>query len=759
MGAHSGYHQFVRYLDPARYDTTVHAASDSDADLAASLAPFRSWLTNGTNGGRMPWYKLSDLNAEAEALERCRGGEIDIIHFLDGEHSGQFLPRWIKSVGSVIRTIATFHQPPNLAAQLVNPALLRWLDAIVLVSPSQLPFFAKHASEDKIHVILHGVDAGFFSPSPELHGSERLRCITVGHWLRDWDVFKSVARILPDVDFLVVGRSAAELASLPNVTIQSGVADDALAKLYRSADLLFLPLIDATANNALLEGMACGLPVVTTDLETTRAYASEADGCLVPPGDVDGLVAAVRILQRDVRRRRAMGRRARQRGIDLDWRNAVVPYEELYAKLLSEPKRVTRERLALRDRLPAEREEDAEGGASRPAFLAPVADQRKLAGLDGWGHALLEANLRGEAAVLFRQLRVAAPDDYRGFAGSARVAEEEWNWAGATKLWESCLEIAPYENRVQAIVGKARCLAQTGSLGEATSLLSSIDETFEGLEGLAQIAALEGSGELALKRWERCVTQFPDRVEGFLGLATRLLKEDRFPEAEETIAHAVAVWPESAESRAAWALSATLAANWTAAGDRWKEVLPSLPGCPSHFARGYARYLAVVGERAEVDKYLERIAHRPIASAAFAGAYALAGGDTEAAIAQACRLVDLDGDKPRNWARVAILLMLQNEASTALSILLRISRRSPDSILVKVWLAAALIANGRNEEAASLLRSIPSEAGSAQVEIVRAWYEHHLAANAGAVAIWKAVFLEFGLLWRRTGPFSELALS
>jgi hypothetical protein len=79
--------------------------------------------------------------------------------------------------------------------------------------------------------------------------------------------------------------------------------------------------------------------------------------------------------------------------------------------------------------------------------------------------------------------------------------------------------------------------------------------------------------------------------------------------------------------------------------------------------------------------------------------------------------------------------------------------------LIKVWLAAALIANGRDEEAASLLRNIPSEAGSTQVEIVRAWYEHHLAANAGAIGIWKAVFLEFGLLWRRNDPFSEFTLT
>ena len=135
-GQRSGYVQFVRQLDPQRCHAAVHAASDSDADLAWWLAPFRPWLRRLIRRGGMPWYKLSDLSAEIEAFKGCLARRFDIVHFLDGEHSGQFLPRLIKATRlSAVRTIATFHQPPEVAREVVNGALLRWFDEIVLVSP------------------------------------------------------------------------------------------------------------------------------------------------------------------------------------------------------------------------------------------------------------------------------------------------------------------------------------------------------------------------------------------------------------------------------------------------------------------------------------------------------------------------------------------------------------------------------------------------------------------------------------------------
>jgi glycosyltransferase involved in cell wall biosynthesis len=336
-GGRSGYVQLAHQLDKQRYHAILHGASDSDADLARWLAPLRPWLRRFVRRGRMPWYKLSDLSAEIEAFAGCLMTRFDIVHFLDGEHSGQFLPRLVrKSRLSTVRTVATFHQPPEVASEVVNTDLLRWIDHIVLVSPSQLPFFQEHVPQDRLHVLLHGVDAGFFHPAAMPNRTDRIRCITAGHWLRDWRAFENVARALLGVGgitFDVVTNRKVDLQHLPNVTIHAGIDDATLANLYRSVDVLFLPLVQSTANNTLLEGIASGLAGVITDLGAVRAYLPGGEAILVRENQVDAFVDALRRLQQDIDLRHELGRRARARAEELAWPRVIRNYENFYTRV------------------------------------------------------------------------------------------------------------------------------------------------------------------------------------------------------------------------------------------------------------------------------------------------------------------------------------------------------------------------------------------------------------------------------------------
>src|SRR5262249_41217889 len=247
-------------------------ASDSDADLPDWLGRYKGRLKRFIAKGGMPWYKLSDLNAELLAFKACLAGQFEVIHFLDGDHSPLFLPRLLRIIGPWRRgMVATFHQPAEIAASILNGRLLRWFDRVVVVSPSQLSFFRRYVAADRLRLILHGVNTEYFRPAPDPNRSSTIRCVTVGQWLRNWKVFAEVARAMSDVAFDVVTGKGPDFSALPNVRHLSGVSDAALAELYRSADVLFLPLDHTTANNALLEGIASGLPVVTTDLEATRA--------------------------------------------------------------------------------------------------------------------------------------------------------------------------------------------------------------------------------------------------------------------------------------------------------------------------------------------------------------------------------------------------------------------------------------------------------------------------------------------------------
>ena len=112
--------------------------------------------------------------------------------------------------------------------------------------------------------------------------------------------------------------------------------DNALRGLYRKATLLLLPMQHATANNALLEGIACGLPVVATRLPGLAAHVPGREAILVEGNTVDGFVEAILKVVRDDGYRQQMAKAARRRALELDWRRITPLFENMYENLFHE---------------------------------------------------------------------------------------------------------------------------------------------------------------------------------------------------------------------------------------------------------------------------------------------------------------------------------------------------------------------------------------------------------------------------------------
>jgi glycosyltransferase involved in cell wall biosynthesis len=338
-GGYAGFTQLIRHLDPKRIGVHAHGASDNDDDLPLPNDRLRGWLRERVQRSGMAWYKLSDLAAELRTLPWCLANLTNVVHFLDAEHSGQYLPAWIRAARiSRTRTVATYHQPPELLDGLVNRDLIQRIDHVTLMSPAQLPYFRDFLPAERVSVILHGVNCEFFRPDPAARAPGRFKCITSGHWLRDWTAVGAVASKLADledVEFHVVTSHPTGLDALPNVTIHRHVDDESFRALYCAADVLFLPLTGSTANNALLEGLASGLPVVSTRLPSIEAYAQGPEAILIDRNATDGLVDALLRLRSDLDLRHRMGQAARARAEALSWANVAPRYGQLYAALIS----------------------------------------------------------------------------------------------------------------------------------------------------------------------------------------------------------------------------------------------------------------------------------------------------------------------------------------------------------------------------------------------------------------------------------------
>lgn len=134
---------------------------------------------------------------------------------------------------------------------------------------------------------------------------------------------------VPDVDFLWISPAPprAPIASLLReagtlrvVTHEEiGGQRSTYLRAVACADLFVLPSLQEGLPLALLEAMACGVPVVSTAINgIPDAVADGESGRLVPPGDERALVAAIVELAGDPAKRRRFANAAKARVADFE---------------------------------------------------------------------------------------------------------------------------------------------------------------------------------------------------------------------------------------------------------------------------------------------------------------------------------------------------------------------------------------------------------------------------------------------------------
>jgi glycosyltransferase involved in cell wall biosynthesis len=343
-GQFSGINQFINYIDTDRYIIEEHLTSPRDEDFPirnpAVQKFLRNWIQKGTK-----WYNLSDLTAELSAFLSSITSQTDLIHFLTADHGTQFLPFLSRRSDRRTKIMGTYHQPPYLLKKVTSKAVIRRLDAVMVVSPEQIPYFTEIMDPERIHLILHGIDTRYFQPGSHSMDNDKFRCITVGFWLRDLIAVREVASRLTqykNIEFHVIqsrmsGPMELGLEDLDNVILhRDAISDEMLREMYQKSHVLFLPLKKSTANNALLEGLSCGLPIVSTVLPSVQAYVSTEGAVLIDNNDPDRLAEAIIYLYENPDERRKMGRKSRERALELDWHRITPLIEDMYGQVIHE---------------------------------------------------------------------------------------------------------------------------------------------------------------------------------------------------------------------------------------------------------------------------------------------------------------------------------------------------------------------------------------------------------------------------------------
>ena len=154
----------------------------------------------------------------------------------------------------------------------------------------------------------------------------------VGHQMRDqrgWDR-SSASDSGEEYDLVIVGGAKGDKEQRYLKTVKSAVeSSDMRPRIYmvgQQSDIpMFLGAMDLYVqsstreglSNALMEAMACGLPVVATDVGGTGELVSHGStGFIVPPNDPIALARAMNELASDTESRSQMGEAGRKLVVD-----------------------------------------------------------------------------------------------------------------------------------------------------------------------------------------------------------------------------------------------------------------------------------------------------------------------------------------------------------------------------------------------------------------------------------------------------------
>ncbi|MCC6194984.1 MAG: glycosyltransferase [Burkholderiales bacterium] len=258
------------------------------------------------------------------ARQVARESGVDVIdaHFgyPDG-YAATLLGRWLAvPVTITLRGTEPAHgKIPALRHRLVRA--LRHATRVFAVADSLHRFALElGAPPDKVRVVGNGVDLDKFYPMPRDEARRALDLpvespvlIGVGGLVerkgfhRVLDCLPSLAQRFPGIRYVIVGGGSPEgdeTAALRAQAQTLGVADRVLFTGPLPPDRLRQPLsacdvfVLATRNegwaNVFLEAMACGLPVVTTDVGGNREVVCREElGTVVPFGDAKALEDAI----------------------------------------------------------------------------------------------------------------------------------------------------------------------------------------------------------------------------------------------------------------------------------------------------------------------------------------------------------------------------------------------------------------------------------------------------------------------------------
>lgn len=175
-----------------------------------------------------------------------------------------------------------------------------------------------YTTADRCEVFPNGVDLSIFHPMEQAAARERLRIekeafvvIFVGSFIE-----RKGAHRLSEAIGMITGKRVFSIfvgeegdckPSCENILYCGKVKHEELPLYLNAADAFVLPTLKEGCCNAIVEAMACGLPIISSDMDFNDGLLDDRNAIRVDPMDVEALAQAIVRLRDDEMLRRQMG--------------------------------------------------------------------------------------------------------------------------------------------------------------------------------------------------------------------------------------------------------------------------------------------------------------------------------------------------------------------------------------------------------------------------------------------------------------------
>jgi L-malate glycosyltransferase len=193
--------------------------------------------------------------------------------------------------------------------------------------------------KQKISIIHNGIDIQEFKPVEKKKlKKEKITLISTGRLIerKGYKYLIEAISGLRNVSLQLIGEGNLmdELklqakGANSNVNFLGKVKHEKIAEFLRDADIFVLPSLNEGMSNSILEGMACGLPIITTDTGGSKELI-DGNGFIVEKSSSEDLRDAVNRYLEDLSLIEKHGKKSRKIAEEMSWGKVAKDYLKMY---------------------------------------------------------------------------------------------------------------------------------------------------------------------------------------------------------------------------------------------------------------------------------------------------------------------------------------------------------------------------------------------------------------------------------------------